>query len=267
MSGYELITNEGASLFSTNEVNLTLDSIKATAGDYISIPVTIAENEGIAGFNFRLDYDKNYLTPVAITKGDILADGTFTSNLTEDTDGSELDYITAYWNCAYDMTEDGELFVVDFLVNDNVEIGQKLPIQLSYENDGLCDNRLNDVMGITTQGEVEIVEDDDNLIVTSYISLGDETISDLIPQNQDFDLIVEIQKTIEQIPNAKLYVVTYKNNGALLSISQTNITNEMINEGMCDVHIQGQNDVDTIKVFIWDSYNNLMPLAESFVIQ
>ena len=58
------------------------------------------------------------LTPVSITAGDILSDGTFTSNLLQDSDLSHLEYVTAYWNNPSNITDNGTLFTIRFKVNE-----------------------------------------------------------------------------------------------------------------------------------------------------
>lgn len=103
---------------STSNTTLTVGSTEAIAGDIIYVPVSISDNTGIAGFDLKLNYDSTYLTPLSIERGDVLADGDFSTNLDEDT---ELDgTITASWSNASNMTEDGTLFIVEFLVSEDM---------------------------------------------------------------------------------------------------------------------------------------------------
>ncbi len=277
LSGYELIENaETVSLMSVPEVNLALENITAEAGESVMVPVTISENDGIAGFNFTLNYDKEYLTPISITKGDILLDGNFTSNLTDDTDGAALDCVTAYWNSSYDMADDGELFAVEFLVKENVETGQELPIQLSYEEGGLCDYRLNDVNGVTTQGAVTIAETSDKAdgdLQDEYyfndiiIKSADGSTYESLPKTGNVDLEIGLEtiyETAAEALPATILIAAYDETGSLLLLKSTDITEEMLNNKSCNIHIdETKTEIADAKIFVWNTIKNMVPLAQS----
>ena len=278
LSGYELIdSGEAASLMASKEVDISLGEAEVTAGDYISVPVTITGNEGIAGFNFTLNYDKEYLTPVAIEKGEMLVDGNFTSNLTEETDGSSLDYVTAYWNCAYDMDEDGELFLVDFVINDNAIPGQQLPIEISCEDGSLCDYALNDVTATLTQGKIDVAEDIDSeeidttypyIINDIYAVQPDDVIYEGIPQDTDFSVNVELQTTTEEMPNGVVLLGVYDNNGALVEMQKQDLTDTVLTEGMSEFIINRSDiSIGTLKAFIWNSEDGMLPLSNCLALQ
>ena len=278
LSGYELIdSGEAASLMASKEVDISLGEAEVTAGDYISVPVMITGNEGIAGFNFTLNYDKEYLTPVAIEKGEMLVDGNFTSNLTEETDGSSLDYVTAYWNCAYDMVEDGELFSVDFIVSDNTIVGQQLPIEISCEDGSLCDYTLSDVSVTLTQDNLNVIEDIqedpiDEIELMPYeianvsMTLNDGTICEEIPSNGDFNLDVLLFGTTENFNPATMMIGLYDDNGSLINMQYDNITEEMISsDENFNIHIdETYAKIKDIKIFVWNSTNELEPLSDIF---
>ncbi len=274
LAGYEMSEAEGVSLMSTNEVKLAMEEIEAGAGEIVTVPVTISDNEGIAGFNFRLDYDRNYLTPISVTKGELLLDGSFTTNLTEETDGEELEYITAYWNSADNMYDDGELFVVEFMVKDTAEVGEKLPLTLSYEDDDLCDYYLNDVSGVTTQGAVMVVDTNEVIDTTNpyyinnaYLCAADDNVCESIPEDGDFYVIVELLKTNENVPPANVIVAVYGEDGSLATVKHNNVTEEIFEEGMCSVYIpQCTEKIGEVKVFVWGDGDNITPLAKGISI-
>ncbi|WP_443722913.1 cohesin domain-containing protein, partial [Ruminococcus sp.] len=80
---------------SADGIAVSIPNIDTNAGEYVDVPVTLSKNSGIAGFNFNINYDTSALTPVSITAGDILSDGTFTSNLLQDINLSHLECVTA----------------------------------------------------------------------------------------------------------------------------------------------------------------------------
>lgn len=279
LSGYDI--TESVALLSTNEINLEVGNVEASGGEYVSVPVTISENEGIAGFNFKIEYDKNVLTPVSVTKGDALLDGSFMTNLTEDTDGPELDYVTAYWNNSYNVTDNGELFNVEFLVNENAEIGNTLPITLTYEADDLCDNNLNDVTGNITNGSVTVTSSNATVEADGDISLG-YVITDLtmqsetgvtyedIPQKGDFDLIAEIDgiySEINDILPSKFIVALYDENDMFIKLETKDITEQMITDGKVEISVgKTSKAIAKLKLFIWNSLDSMKPLAESVIM-
>ncbi len=278
LSGYELVESP-ISVMSVKEVNISVDDVASTTGGYISVPVRISENEGIAGFNLTLNYDREYLTPVAIEKGDMLVDGSFTSNLTDETDGESLDYVTAYWNCAYDMAENGELFTVDFVLKDNAEVGQQLPIEISCEEGNLCDHTLNDVNANISQSTLDIIEmepeiEGDLPLMPYYISGGEIKSStgdmyESIPTYGDFDLnvtftTVEYEDVSEMLP-ATIFVGVYDESGGLISVMTQDVAEDILTDGLCRFHIdETANSISNIKVFIWDG--DMKPLALPFSV-
>lgn len=274
LAGYEIVEEtESVSLFELNEAKITVASVEGTNGEYVYVPVTISDNDGIAGFNFAIDYDSEYLTPMSITPGDILLDGEFVSNLSEDADLTEIETITAYWHSSDDVTVDGTLFVIEFLVNDNVEVGQKIPVTMSYDENGLCDQYLYDVNSLIEQGTVNVIqpvepEGDIEVSYTFYISdvymkSDDGTLCEDIPSNGEFDIFVELQSVTEDIYPATIVVATYDENGTLVSTKMMDITAEVLDEGVAELYVERSTiDISSITVFIWDALNGMKPLAE-----
>lgn len=260
---------------------ITVEGFEGVAGEYIDIPISIADNPGIAGFSFTLNYDKEKLTPVAIEKSDMLIDGNFASNLDETEDGSNLDYVTATWSDTDLITEDGALFNVMFMVNENVTAGETLPIEISYGADDICDRYLNSIEATVNQGMIEIVEytedDPGSDIATDvkpyyvddvYIQHSDGTVNDVIPPEGNFDLQLGIGSAEEEFIPAVVFVAVYNENGVMTSVKQESITEEMLIDGICSVHIdESAENIAEVKVFIWDSLENMTPLADSLELQ
>lgn len=256
--------------------NITVESFDGNAGSSVYIPVTVKDNAGIAGFDIKLSYDKDYLTPVSIEKGDILTDGEFISNLQTEEEAGNADYVTAFWNNADNLTEDGTLFIAEFLVNDNVQTGQKLPVEIIREADSICDRSLNNVNVEITQGEISIVEhtEDENteIIVMPYdiadisMSLDYGTEIYNIPANGDFDLSCDILASNEEFVPAQAIAAAYDADGGLISLKTKDIAEDMVNNKL-SVHIDGTSaNIDILKIFVWDTLNGMKPLSDVFTI-
>ena len=113
-------------------IAFAVDSVSASAGGYVDVPVRITANTGVSTFNLELHYDSSALTPVSITKGEALADGSLTSNIQQG--GGNYDFVTAYWVNPYNVAADGEAFTVRFKVAENA--AGALSVELLYpEND------------------------------------------------------------------------------------------------------------------------------------
>lgn len=113
--------------YQKNPVEIAIESaeIPAMAGEEISVPVTIANNAGIAGSMFSFEYDSRlkYLD----TSWDIIR-GTDITSETSSTEGMSVITITSA--NASDSTEDGTLFTFNFEVPEDVEIGDVYHINI-----------------------------------------------------------------------------------------------------------------------------------------
>ena len=113
--------------YQENPVEIAIESaeIPAMAGEEISVPVTIADNAGIAGSMFSFEYDSRlkYLD----TSWDIIR-GTDVTSETSSTEGMGVITITSA--NASDSTEDGTLFTFNFEVPEDVEIGDVYHINI-----------------------------------------------------------------------------------------------------------------------------------------
>lgn len=288
IAGYELKEEKetkmlrlfsGARLSSTEEsTSVTVEGFPGVAGESVYVPVDISGNTGIAGFNFKLSYDKEYLTPVSVMQEDLIEDGNFSSNVTEGTDNSELDYVNVQWNNADNMKEDGTLFIVEFKVSENAPLGRKLPVELSYGSEELSDMYLNSVSVDVTQGEIEVVEygedivdiiDDDingekvYTISNMQMKAPDGTAIESIPANGDFDLEFDIESASEVFIPAQMFVAAYDRYNRPVFVRAEDITEEMLVGNKSKIHIDKiAKEIKSIKILIWSSVESMMPMSE-----
>ena len=114
-------------------------SVSVTAGETVSIPFYIENNQGFMGFAITVDYDSEAFTPVSVTSGEILGSGTLNDSI-----GSSYEYLKIVFVASEDVTRDGELFAVDFLVNENAS--DNYSFKVSYLQPDTFNESLNNVV-------------------------------------------------------------------------------------------------------------------------
>lgn len=129
------------------------NNVKAVPGREISIPVHIADNNGIMGFGIEIKYDSSYLKPLNIKAGNILANGMLNDSIAT----SEAGDFEVLWSGNEDISEDGILFYISFYLNDNVE--GKTDINITYEEQDTFDEDWNPVKLECNDFEIECVSD------------------------------------------------------------------------------------------------------------
>lgn len=124
----------------------------ANPGETLTVPVSIEDNPGFAGFTFDVKYDETAVTPVEIIKSDLTESGTFEMNIEANEEGETVARVT--WFTSQNMTDNGELFNIQFKVNSDAQQG-RYPVS---------------VMGEISNDELSNVIPD---ILTDYITVGD----------------------------------------------------------------------------------------------
>ena len=109
-TSYEITVSE--KVVEPNAV-ISASSVSVTAGETISIPFSIENNNGFLGFAITVDYDSDAFTPVLVTPGSMLGNGTLNDSI-----GTAYEYLKIVYVGSEDVTGDGALFTVDFLVNE-----------------------------------------------------------------------------------------------------------------------------------------------------
>lgn len=274
-SGNMLLSTSSEIDTMTNEENIiSIENVEASAGEYIYVPVILTGNTGIAGFDINITYDNASLTPVSVTKGDLLINGSFVTNIDDAEDISSVENISVHWSDADNIYEDGTLFILEFLVNGSVQVSQELSIQLSCEE--IFDYALTDIVPTVEQGKVTIIEYSEEIVEPdmwlyyindAYMELTDGTTCESIPENGDFDLNVDIESFSTEFVSATLFVATYDEFGKMISLKPQTITEEILSAETCEVHIdETTSKINHLKIFIWDSVSSIKSVAESVTI-
>lgn len=113
------------SAFGAVSYRVYADDVEVTNRKSISIPIKIENNKGIMGFKIIFSYDSTILTPISAKK-DKKLNGMFNDNIETAQRGSFF----VVWSGTEDFLSNGELFVVDFFVDEKAT-GTKT-IKLSY---------------------------------------------------------------------------------------------------------------------------------------
>lgn len=112
--------------FASNVSNrVYADTVTIEAGEKITVPVRIENNNGFMGFSVIVTYDEDVFTPVSVSKGSMLS-GMFNDSIETSTDNSFKVVFTG----TGDVDSDGVLFNAVFEVSDSAS--GKYDIELSY---------------------------------------------------------------------------------------------------------------------------------------
>jgi hypothetical protein len=138
-----------------NEPGFTIaaGSAEGRTGELIDIPVSFTGNPGVAAFSLKLNYDGTKLTPVSVSQGEALTDGSLVSNIQAE-DGAEQGYVSAVWVNAADFTGDGAVFTVRFKITG--EPGDMITVALEFASDGIVNQNLEEVAAKIADGAVTV---------------------------------------------------------------------------------------------------------------
>lgn len=123
------------------------ESVQGYAGDEVTIPVTIKQNSGIAGFSYDVNYDSSKLQLKKMTAGTVTKEGTFTTN------GNVVN-----WYTTDNITVNGTILNITFTILKDTADG-KYPVSISL-HDGkknLVNEEGSYVKAAYKAGEVEVV--------------------------------------------------------------------------------------------------------------
>ncbi len=272
LAGYEDESEPATvQLLSANDTaNIKINSVNGSVGDVVYVPVTIEDNPGIAGFNFTINYDGEKLNPIGVDAGDVLDGIPLVSSIDEAADNKSNNYISVSLNSSENLTENGELFVIGFEIKPTVALGENINLNMSYEPDDLCNQNLIGIDAIITQGSVSVegaIEDKSEIyqynVSSMHMQMADGSECEELPINGDFDVLLDIENETSTYPEATIMAATYDINGKLIALTKQNLTQGSLNY---KIHIDhSETEIDLLKIFIWNSLNDMKPMAEPIV--
>lgn len=262
----------------STEPEFIVGSVKGLPGEYVDVPIYIKNNSGLSGFKVSLNYDKKYLTPEGIIAGTMI-EGRYQANVRNVGDENvtvetDLENINVCWYEPENISDDGILFAIRFLVSDTAPTNGIIPVELSYAENDICKVSDLDIVAVAptiVQGSVQLTAETPSLQyeITDASAVSESGIKyESIPVNGDFNLKVYIQKLIEEYTPATVFAAAYDSNKRLVSLASKELTEEILNEEICSIYIDKSNiSIFHIKIFIWDGNNTLKPLAVAYDMQ
>ncbi len=276
------ISNDSGSIITLSNIyntdkktTIRVNECYGLPGEYVDVPIIISDNSGIAGFNFKISYDKSKLTPIEVIKGDVLS-GEITSNLQEENINlSELNFVTACCSDIDNSNDNGVLCTIRFLIKDSAALNDTIPIEISQDKTSVCgvsNQNIEDTEVLFVQGNVNITN---NPLTQEYLyeienvvlktDIGEEVLK--IPANGDFYADINFHTLIENFVPATVFATAYDTEGKIININMQSIKENDFIAGNIKIHINKCiKDINTMKVFIWDSVNNMKPLAGYYQI-
>lgn len=122
-------------------------SVQGYAGDEVTIPVTIKQNSGIAGFSYDVNYDSSKLQLKKMTAGTVTKEGTFTTN------GNVVN-----WYTADNITANGTILNITFtILKDTADGKYSVSISLHDGKKNLVNEEGSYVKAAYKAGEVEVI--------------------------------------------------------------------------------------------------------------
>ncbi len=150
------------------------------AGEMVTVPVYIEDNPGMATFNLTFEFDDSKLEIVEIENGEILTEGTLTSNLHQEEFAGNV--VTAYWSNTDNVIDDGEILKLTFRIKEDVSDGET-PIKATYtlgdilnqDYENIALNIKDGIVEITSilKGDVKedgVVDGNDGLRLNQYLA-------------------------------------------------------------------------------------------------
>lgn len=135
--------------YAVGGTEMSVSSAVGSTGETVKIDVSISNNPGIASYKLKLNFDKAKLEPISISGNGI------TSNIQQSgIDKNSLDFITAVWSNESDSKQNGVLFSVYFKIKQTSE--GITPLSLSYTKGDICNQNLEDVDPLATNGSITI---------------------------------------------------------------------------------------------------------------
>lgn len=151
--------------YADNEFTLTVEKVKAKAGDTVEVDITISNNPGIWGAEFSIRYDNEALDLKEIVNGDIFGDsanaeeGGFIGN-TDTTDGQ-----VSFMNEGIeDVTGNGVLCTLKFKVNSDADAAV-YDIDIITNEDSFFDADFISYQAILNTGNITV--DNGTVVVTN----------------------------------------------------------------------------------------------------
>ncbi len=143
-----------ASAAETEPCTLTVGSVTGQPGETVTVPVTISNNTGFAGFKFVVKYDETAMNLIEVKQGVVL-NAVDKVGLSTSADKTQL-----IWATATNTMGDGVLFELTFTINSAANNGD-YPVEIETEDFCKLDNSLEsapfaEILSVCNMGFVRV---------------------------------------------------------------------------------------------------------------
>ena len=138
-------------------IDFKIKDAECRAGEEVDVYVSVDKNSGMAVYDLKVNFDKTKVTPVSITQinSDEISGGLVSNLLKPSVSAESLDYVTAVWSNASNVTYNGDLFKIRFKIKDDV-LYSEVPITLEFNEDGLLDENYEELTPSITNGKITV---------------------------------------------------------------------------------------------------------------
>lgn len=196
------------------------------------IPVSIQNNSGIAGFVFKLDYNRDEVEILGITPNEKLSENLKTNLGKTDDDG-----LFVSWYQPTNMTENGELFTIQArYLKDTAS-----PVSIGYAD--ICDKTEADIAIDYTSGAI---------LSDSFVIANEKLENNAYTADLYFDDTFKKQ-------SATAIIAFYDSNNCLVQCKTVDIT---VQPGMVDLSINyDEKAYNSYKLRIWSRLDSMIPIT------
>jgi len=239
-------------VYAENEPAISVTMGNMDEYNMIEAVVSISNNPGIAGFTLRLHFDNTKLLPVLITNGEAITTEDISSNIQQGDDLSDLDFVTALWSNATNITADGTLYTVKFKVK---EAGFT-QLTLSYTPGDIANQNLQPVNVDTVNGIADLPTPQDFVITVTNNGLINT--GSVISGNLGF----KITNNTESSGKADVILAIYDSEKLVFLNVEKNFS---LPKGDAPLGFTGLNVTVSgnceVKIMCWDSISTMRPMT------
>lgn len=136
-----------------NKPVLKTENIEITPDSYFELPVNISGNCGFMGIDVNVSYDANVLTPISVSKGELITDGLFDDSVATSAAG----VFDVIWSGSSEIADNGRLCVIKFYCNKDIEVG-KTSVSVSTVRKNTYKENYNTIVFNNVTSEISVIE-------------------------------------------------------------------------------------------------------------
>ncbi len=208
-----------------NMATVYADNISGTAGEYIDVPIKIADNNGLMGFSINIEYDADVLTPISVETGAITSNGGMENSI----ETSKINRFLVTWYSSENITDNGVLFTIRFQISGTAmgttEIGLSYNQPDTFNEDwedvifecgniivSIANSSLENSTRLWAENIVAIAGEEFELIISAKnVSLCDSFTYELLIANEKYSYVScnSVQGKVSVTENTHSIVITW----------------------------------------------------------